>query len=367
MLSRAFEWYRIVDPRPTSQTIDNRIAAARDIVTALDNASDWKLALGYATGVVSGFTRNFAQDSPVVQSLVRAIRAHESAFPQDLSENALALRACAAIGIGEILVRNGDKVPDPIAVFIASAVQSGLGVQPLPKGKHLQQLLNQLSDAAAKVLASGSLSRRRRLTLLAQRFEKLQEPTDLATAWKSLVPPFRAAMREVAQQSAIDREELNILWWMFAGVSNATGQPIAKMPDGAAILCCGAELGAQCLLPPTPNLEAMVRRAYENGRKPHGLTARNIESVVADWDGETPKVLVPDDEARALARDYPSLLPLSWLCDRLLASNKAKGWPAEFELRTGIPSQHTCSAASWAAQAFRERVAQRAYTESLGA
>lgn len=364
MLSRAFEWYRIVNAQPRSQTIDNRKATARDVVKAIDEAKDWHLPLGCAAGVVAGFDANFTQDSPVVQSLVVAIRAHESAFPQDLTENALALRACAAIALGEILVRNGDQAPAADALLIASVLRSGLGARPSPKGKHLKQMLDELGGAAAKVLDSGGLLRRRRLVTQVQQFEKLQETADLPAAWKSFVPALKSAMKEIAQQSAIDREELNILWWMFAGVSSTTGEPIAEMPPGAAVLCCGAELGGQCLVPPPSSLEAMVRRAYEAGRKPQGMTDRGIEKVVADWGDQLPNVLVPDEDARVLARTYPSLFPLSWLSDRFLASHGATGWAAEFERITDVPANHARPPANWAIQVFRERVAHRACAES---
>lgn len=363
MLSRAFEWYRIVHVQPTSQTIDNRKATVRDVVKTIDEAQNLDLALACAAGVVTGFHPNFTQDSSVVQSLVGAIRAHESAFPQDLSENALELRACAALALGEILVRKGDQAPDPGALLVASVLRSGLGARPAAKGKHLKHLLDDLDGAAAKVLASGALSSRRRFVKLAQRFEKLAaEPADLPTAWKSLVPALTAAMKEIAQGSAIDREELNVLWWMFGAASTTTGQPLAGMPAGAAVLCCGAELGGQCLVPPTSSLEAMVRRAYETGRKQ--LTDKSIEQVAADWDGKLLKVLVPDEDARGLARTYPSLFPLSWLCDRLLASQGAADWAAEFGRVTGIPASHTRPPSDWAIQAFRERVAYRMHSES---
>ena len=173
-------------------------------------------------------------------------------------------------------------------------------------------------------------------------------------------------MKEIAQQSAIDREELNILWWMFGGVSSTLEQPIVEMASGAAVLCCGAELANHCLVPPTPNLEAMVRRAYEAGRQTQKMAARNIEEVAADWDIQIPNVLVPDEDTRNLAQNYPSLFPLSWLCNRLLASKGATGWAAEFESMTNIPANHTRSPTDWAIQAFRERVAHRMYAESYG-
>ncbi len=350
MLSRTFEWYRIVNPRPSSQTIDNRNAAAQDIVKAIDEAEDWHLLLGCAAGVVAGFEKRFAQDSPVVQCLVGAIREHESAFPQDLSENALALRACAAIAIGEILVRSGDEAPGPDALVISSVLRSGLGPRPSPKARHLRQVLEELDAAATKVLSSGGLLRR----------QLVVQPPEAADP-----SALNKAIKKIVQQSAIDREELNVLWWMFAGTSTTNGQPIAAMKTGEAVLCCGAELGSQCLLPPTSSLEAMVRRAYEAGRNLQGMKDRDIEALAADWKGESPHVLVPDEDAQNYARKYPSLFPLSWLCDRLLTSKGATGWTTEFERMTHIPANHSRSPANWAIQVFRERVAHRAIMDSV--
>lgn len=73
MLSRAFEWYRVVNVSPTSDTIESRQAAARDIVKAIDDADDWDLAFDCAAGAVVGFDVAFAQSSPVVTSLVNAM------------------------------------------------------------------------------------------------------------------------------------------------------------------------------------------------------------------------------------------------------------------------------------------------------
>ena len=70
------------------------------------------MLLGYVVGLVGGFSDHFRQDSAVIQSLINAIRTHESAFPEDLSENALELRACAAIVVGEILGHESDSTPD---------------------------------------------------------------------------------------------------------------------------------------------------------------------------------------------------------------------------------------------------------------
>lgn len=358
MLSRTFEWYRVVNLRPTSEVIENRKAAALDIVTAIDDAEDWDLALECASGAVAGFETGFTQDSHVVESFVGAIRTHDSSFPEDLAENALELRVCAALALGEILARNGDKeTTDPMV--IGSVLRSGFGVRPTPAGKYLKQMVSELAVTAEKALSDKAVLCRQRPLRIGKGLKELAEPSDFETAWNSLAPAIRAELDEVGKQSAMDREEINILWWMFGGVSTTTGQQFAGMPVGAAALCCGAELGNQCLLPPTGNHEAMIRRAYEAGRKSTDLTERKIESIAASWTAPIESVLVPDEEDRTLAMNYPALFPLSWLCSRLLASNGAKGWATEFKGFTKIPASYTRSSVNWAIQAFRERTALR--------
>ena len=354
MLRRTFEWYRIVNPTPTSEIIENRKAAALDIVTAIDGAEDWDLAFNCASGVVAGFEAGFTQDSHVVESLVGAIRAHDASFPEDLTENALELRVCAALAVGEILERNGNEV-----VVIGSVLRSGFGVRSPRPARFLKQMVSELTVASAKALSDEAELRRQRLRSIGKNLKELAEPSDIEMAWNNLVPAIRAALDEVGKQSAMDREEINVLWWMFAGTSTTTGQQFADMPVGAAALCCGAELGSQCLLPPTASHEAMIRRAYETGRKPDDLTRRTIESIAANWTAPMQSALVPDEEDRDLAMNHPALFPLSWLCSRLLASNGSKGWAAEFKGCTKIPARCTRSSVDWAIQAFRERTALR--------
>ena len=164
-------------------------------------------------------------------------------------------------------------------------------------------------------------------------------PSDFETAWNSLVPAIRAALDEVGKQSAMDREEINILWWMFGGVSTTTGQQFAEMPVGAAALCCGAELGNQCLPPPTVSHEAMIRRAYEAGRKSADLTERKIESIAASWTAPIESVLVPDEEDRTLAMKLPCALPALVALQPALSEQWGKGMGNRVQRIYQDPSQ----------------------------
>ena len=353
MLRRTFEWYRVVNPMPPSKVIDNRKAAAHDIMMAIARAEDWGLALDCACGAVAGFETGFTQDAEVVQSLVGAIRAHDSSFPEDLTENALELRVCAALALGEMLATKASE-----AVAIGSVLRSGLGARPAPSGRFLRQMIGELTSSATRALSDEAEVRRQRSIGIGRDLKELAEPSDYEAAWNDLVPAIKATFDEFGKQAAKDREELDILWWMFAGTST-TGQQFAEMPVGAAALCCGAELGSLCLLPPTSSHEAMLRRAYEKGRQKEELSKKTLESITADWTAPMQAALVPEGGDRDIAMNHPALFPLSWLCSRLLASKGSKGWADEFKRATTIPARCSRSSVDWAVQGFRERTALR--------
>ena len=335
MISRAFEWYQIVNPNPTSQTVDNRVASIREFIKVTDSAESYDFLLSCASGVVAGFDPQTMSNWTAVTSLVSCIRAHESAFPEDLSENAVELRACSAIALGEIITRNQEQGVAPDSLLAASVLRSALSIRPKPPGKYLTRMLEELDAESQKALDKEGRARRNHLVNF-QPVDKLKEQTEFAAAWKALIPALKTMVEGISQSSAIDREELNVLWWMFAVFSNIAKDQIAALPQGAAALCCGAELATMCLVPPVLSLEGMVRRAYGEGRAVGKKAKLTISQIAADWTEELQGALVPTEKSKMVSRSFPHLLPLSWLCDRLIASHGAKGWQDEFTGATGI-------------------------------
>ena len=97
------------------------------------------------------------------------------------------------------------------------------------------------------------------------------------------MPAVKAAMREASAQEAVDREELETLWWMFGAYSEIEQKPLAELSPSAAAFCSGIELAKRALLPPTPAAVAMVGRAVETGRKPSTLGALSLPETIGEW------------------------------------------------------------------------------------
>lgn len=363
MISRVLEWYRIVNVQPTSETVDRRSAGITRLVKALDDAEDWDSILGTTAGLVGGFDQGHAADAPHVAQIITSIKAEDSTFPQDLTENALELRTAAAIALGELMARNGDKPADKIAVFVAMLIESGMGIRPQPDGKHLARVFTELTGLARKILNIAQQHRRKRVPVATKKVlafdENVAEPLP---ALKSLAAAVKAAFKELNQQAAIDREELDILWWLYAATSTTVETALSELLPGNAAIACGVEVADLCLLPPLANADAFVRRAMKEVKRSD--TKRTLDKIIADTDRSVWPLLMGHEDESVLGEAYPTLFPLSWLCRRLHASGVAAGWTAEFVAKTGLGVEQSVQPVDLAMQAFRERIAQRQYTSA---
>lgn len=356
MIGRLLEWYRIVNIQPSSDILDRRKAAILDLIQAWDDADDWDVILGAAAGVVAGFQHGNAQHSRAVGLMISSLKLHDSAFPQDLADNALELRATAAIALGELISRSPGDPPDDSAVFAALLLESGLVSRAYPTERYLKLMLEELGKAAKLTLASADRSRRQRPGTAGRMVLALDKA---AAEVKALTTAIQAVLKEVTHQGELDREELDVLWWFFAGTSMTSGASLSSLDSGKAALVAGTDVANLCLLPPAVNADAFVLRAMQQVKSPD--TGRPLSTIIAETDAATWGLLLPDEQAAKLGNDYPVLFPLTWLCHRLQDSGGAAGWSHEFETKTGLESRVHTDANTIAVQAFRERIAQRQY------
>lgn len=359
MLSRAFEWYRVVNAQPSSEVLDRRITAVNAMTKSLDATEDWNTLFDLAQGVVAGYETRYRTDSPIIISLVEAVRGSESAFPQELGENALELRALSAIVLGELMNRNSPE-HDQQATLIAWCVRSGLALRPAARARYLNQLLTELGQLATDVISNAARARRRRGNPQLQRFEKLTEPADIAGVWKT-VSAMRSSLREMQAQSLMDREELNLAWWLLARHSTRAGKPLAELPGGAAAFCCAAEVAELVLMPPALAGEGVVRRALSESLRDD--RQGTLEAVAADLTAAGLSASPVDSSARSLWETYPALFPVTWKLD---ANDSAAAKSAKaYEEATGLKAPAARRLSTWAVQMFDETVLHRLYAASI--
>ena len=181
MINRLLEWHRIISVQPSPDTLDRRTNAVLGLVRAYDEAYDSCAMLGAEAGVVAGFEKGYAQDDPAVVQIITSLRGHDSTVSEYLTENALELqRSSGLTALGEMMTRNPDKPVAKDAVLVALLIQSGMGIRPLPTGKHLHNMINELGNAARQTLARAQREKRHRTPLSAKKLALDETTADAA-------------------------------------------------------------------------------------------------------------------------------------------------------------------------------------------
>jgi hypothetical protein len=366
MLNKTLEFIRIADAQPADDKVRKRTESAQDLLAPLKENRD--VLLNFVQGIVAGFgTAPFTQDSSAVVQLIKIIKEHDATLPHDLTENALEIRAIAGVAVGELLTHRADSTPTHDAVLAALSFRAALSLRPAAPEKHIRWMLDTLLKASDDVLQDAATLRRKRGAPALQRLAVIEESAPTTDLWSVVVPAVKAALQEGTAQTAIDREEIEILWWMFAAYSKVEGKPLAGLAPVAAAFCSGIELADRALLPPSLTTVAMVRRATESGRKASTLNPISMQDSVKSWSQAMATALAPvHGRVTDWTTRYPALLPISWACRRLREhKDGSQTLGNEFTAATGIPLNHPQSPAEWGAQVFRERILQRVITDTV--
>jgi hypothetical protein len=365
MLSNAFEFLRIADTNPGDEKVRRRKEAASSLLKLLGENRD--LMLSVLQGVVAGFNAApLSQDSPAVQAVIDAVKERDTAFPNDLSENALELRSVAAIAIGELLTQGGsDQGSQGNAVLAALSLQSALAIRVLGTDKHLRAMFETLEDAAQKLAMAASLKRRERssASLVALEDFVVSEEDGEAKESGSLgetLPLIKSAFKEARDNAVKDREELETLWWLFGIYSETQRTPLQKLSPAAAAFCSGVELADRSLLPPSLSTIAMIDRAVQANRKP-APKAITLEAAIEDWTKPMiDALLTPDASVKVDPDLYPALLPVAWACKQVRDHTQSPKLDKGFKTATGIDGKQEAAPSDWGAQIFREKIVLRA-------
>jgi hypothetical protein len=365
MLDKAFEFLRICDPQPVDEKVRHRKESASDLAVLLAKNENRDLLLSVLQGVVAGFNSPpLTQDSAAVRAVIKAIKDHDTALPQDLSENAMELRSVAAIAAGELLTQSAALSPaNGNALLTALCLRTALSLRSKGTEKHVEAMFDVLKGAGDKLVQDAAHQRRRRSATSLNQLEefsvdKESEESDAPLSEALLL--IQAALVEVHNQAATDREELETLWWMFAGYSEVAGTPLSELSPSAAAFCSGVELAERALLPPAPGAMAMVDRAVQTGRK-SAAKAISLEDAIKEWTRPMIEALLtPDAPVDGVPEICPALLPVAWACKQVRNYTEKPRLEESFGIVTGISGKQGFAPAIWGSQIFLEKIVLRA-------
>lgn len=330
------DWYREVSLEVESGTLSSRW-------TGLENHSG-ALDLETAADVVRLAHRKPLNDERL-DSFRQPFLESDTAFPMRNNDEELSVLAC-----GTLIVRleNG---PDPISTLAALLVDGMRLVR-------IRPAVDDLSATSASYLARQAVGMRE---VTNQGFPASADPGEAKKAFRDLAakaetsnpPQMHEEFKEAANKlgavltglrtgmdraftyadelGQIEREQSDILWWLFGQASRTISGDLTNLSDGAKAIVIGKELGRLIRISPPPaGFVAFIDRALlEAKTKPNGTTSikEAVESLV-DFDEGASKVLIQDPGSLS------DLLPAHTAIS--LASDIGEGWSNGLERKTGV-------------------------------
>lgn len=362
MLSKTYEWLRIVYAKPDDEVVRKRQLACRDLIKGIDDAEDTNLLIECVAGVINGFESGFTKDSEAVSTIISSIIEHQPAFTSDLSDNALELRVCAMIALGEIISREvkESKEASDDAVLASLLLISGFGLRPKVQERHLKVALDELIKSARTTAGRAAVAKRQRADLDFEPLAEVTAGTDTASLLKSLRPVLKELFEQLEQQAAMDREELQVLSWLYNNYAETAGKSISDLDPFEAAMCCGIEVADMARIPPIEGIRQMIADAAVRNRKKQDLKKITLVEIIEQLSHESKNALVSVDAGvRKLVQRFAPLFPISWISLRINDSGSPTGWEEEFQNKAGFSTTESYAPEDIARQVFNERVAQR--------
>jgi hypothetical protein len=368
MLASAFEWERLIHLNPTDEMVTRRKAIVASVLTSFDSEQDVDEVFRLVSAAITGLSPDIAADVEYGQVLTDVTKDHHAAFPSLLSENALDLQLTACLAVGELLMRRGGKqVWMEPQTAVASVCVSSAGLSPNGKGLHLTGVQDALLAASRDRLTRAAAKVRTRPEYDSAELDELAPSGDVAAFWGQLKPFLESAFETLTRVSAIDRDELEVLWWLYNDRSLVFGKALSEMAAYDVAFAAPIELVNRALCPAPSSLTNIVlgHVARGSGKPSNGRKA--LKSVIGAWSVEIIRSLLPKEEdVQTLVSTCPKVLPLTWIAGKIADSGVITGWEKEFASRTGLNANLKISPDEFANQVFAERTAQRLLAQFSG-
>lgn len=229
-------YIRIYDAAPNDDLVGKRETAIKDAITALRKATTASSLVELASAAARSFSDETTPD-PLGAVVATAIKAKAPSFVREGRE--MEVSVISALTVAGML-----DVPETASIvtikdIIAATLWSALSFQkPIDNVKHEQLRQEMLVSARDRVLSRGEVSRKRTAPREVPEFAD----GEIAQIAKSLNVA-RTSITALTNNAALDREEIDVLWWAVSGRSPVTSAAYGEVDPSARGLLRAVELG----------------------------------------------------------------------------------------------------------------------------
>lgn len=305
---------RIFAANPTDDLVAKRTIAIGEIAKAIIGQTGVADVLRNANDLAFAAQQGGSLSPQLTQMVEDAIRKQATAFVAD-SDTKLEVLVCGMLGELQILtgakpLRNGST---SIADVLAYGLWSALSFQKPRSEAKLEHLRNELMQTAQNHCAKAASEGRKRVQVADPEFKQPakkegsadgEEDTDLDVETVTLgLRPFRTAIADLKANAALDREELDLLWWVLSDWSTLLRRRFSAEGGAVAAVASGIEAGRLIRRIPVDAHRHLVQRNVNAGKD---LSLQELLNAI----GEDRTALAPT-EGQGFIAQCPAVFPLS--------------------------------------------------------
>lgn len=282
--------------------ITNNLTARRDVGDLLQTANDLAVAVQQDGKLSTALTT----------SIEGAIRMKSTAFVADKHE--LEMLVCGISGALHAISGNSDFRHGAVSIsdVLSFGLWSALSFQKPRTEPKFEELRDELLQAAQAHCAALARDSRQRIKVPAPEFKEApkkkegepESPFD-ASAVNDGLKPFKNAIADLRSNAAVDREEIDLLWWVLSDWSSLLGRSFSdeKSNGAAAAVASGLEAGRMIRRAPAEAHRHLVLRNVRAGKE---LSLQELLIAI----GADRPALAPT-EAQTYISQCPAVFPLS--------------------------------------------------------
>lgn len=289
---------RISSVTVSDDDVDSRHSAAKSLATQWGKERDVSTIVSKAVEVAEALGGD-GNPSPALGSEIQAaIQKKSSSYLYD--ERPLDVSVCAGMAMVSILGAGPGTGGWMTADVYAAALWSTLAYQPVLENERRENLRREVLDAAAVRCVTAAEKSRTRVNVPDP--SNVEITIEATTATSNFNEAMSSTVEALRRNAALDREELDFLWWAQLGRSRLINRQLSAISEPTRIVAAGIE-GAKLLrrLPCEVHREIVLRSL---DRDPE-LDLEEILTTI----GEDCAVLGAAFTEGSVA-DYPSVFPL---------------------------------------------------------
>ena len=323
---------RITGLTPSNEDVDSRRSAASHLATSWGKIKDVGEIFKKVAAIAEALGNDGTPPTNLGDEIQTAVQKNASAFLY--SERPLEVGVCAGMAAISILKQpvgtHGWTIPD----VYSNALWSTLSFQPPLAEEKRENLRREVLELARQRSLDSANKARERVTVI--------DPIDLVVTIdeeNKATTNFRKAAQDsieaLRRNAALDREELDFLWWVQLNRSRLLDHPFAGIAEATRLVASGIE-AAQHLrrLPAEVHRDVVLRTVEENPEL-------DLTELIAEIGGNRAALVGHFSDSTALS--HPTIFPLLHALstgavsgDGAAVKGKASEWGARALLETAL-------------------------------